>query len=362
MYLIISFPIFILNTIFVFKAAKRLIEVRSFSKYPYRIDIIFLMIMFSLPSSFAAFMMDLFSTLKIRSISVCLIFGLANQLYRLVSILFVAILFHLIGIFSNRFRSETLGKINLVFLFATAFLSIAILFLRATVGSEVRAFSKEFGGINYCSFRRDLSDSIFLRLSHANIVLSFTVSIVLFLYENFFNATKNEQKRNNIIFSYFFMGLNQLAMFLVVHLTQDPLDELWQNIVGNTVYDFTRLRTFFLSLTVLYFEGKARVSLEIYPIKRILQTRELSDLLKTYAKRVKNKKLGSLVVEWEKLQAKRKAKPKRSEEETQAFEKKEKELEKGMELEGFYGFVLADEFLNYALKMQKAGKNELDIN
>ena len=362
MYLFLSFPIFILNAIFAYQATKRLIQARSFSKYPFRIDIIFLMILFSLPSSFGVFVIDLFSAIDARSVPACLIFAIANQLNRFVSVLLIAILVHLIGVFSNKFKSETLEKINFVFLVITAASTLTILFLRVTVGSEIRIFSKEIGSVDYCALRNDTSDLVLLKLSHANIFLSFTVSIVLFIYENFFAKTKNEQKRNNIIFSYFLMGLNQLAVFLALKLTEDPMGSLWQNVKSNIIYDLTRLRTFFLSLIVLYFEGRARVNLELYPIKRILQTKELSELLKTYTKRVKNKKLGSLVSKWENLQCEKKARPKCSTEEIRAFEKEEKTLIKALELEGFYGFVLADEFLDYALRMQRAGKSELDIN
>ena len=278
------------------------------------------------------------------------------------SILLVAILIHLVGVFSNKFKPKTLERINFIFLVVTSTFGCAVSFLRVTVWSEIHFFSKEVGSVNYCSFRPDFFDLGLLGLSNVNIILSLTVSIVLFIYENFFAKAKNEQKRNNIIFSYFLMGVNQLAVFLALNITEDPLDSLWTNVISNIIYDLTRLRTFFFSLIILYFEGRARVSLELYPIKRILKTKELFELLKAYIRRVKNKKLGQLISEWEELQNEKKVAPKESIGENKAFEKKEKNLIKTMELEGFYGFILADEFLDYALKMQRAGKNELDIN
>ena len=362
MYLLFSFPIFILNTFFAYKATKRLIEARSFSKYPYRIDIIFLMILSSLPSSFGTFMIDLFSFTQIRSVPVCLMFAIGNRLVAIGSILLIGILIYLISIFSNKIEPKALEMFGFVFLIITTIITLAIFFLRVTFGSEISIFSKEVGSVDYCSFHGDILDKSLLKLFHINIFLSFSVSIVLFIYENFVAETKSERKRNNIIFSYFLMGLNQLAVFLALKLTEDPMGSLWQNVTSNIIYDLTRLRTFFLSLIVLYFEGRARVSLELYPIKRILRTKELAELLKAYTKRVKNKKLNSLVLEWEELQNEKKGQAKCSTEEIQEFEKKEKKLIKVMELEGFYGFVLADEFLDYVLKIQRAGKSELDIN
>ena len=362
MYLFLSLPIFLLNGIFAYRAKRRLVEARSFSKYPYRIDVILLMLMFSLPSSFGTFVLDLFSFTKTPSSSGCLLFAISHRLNTLGSILLVGILVYLISVFSNRVGPKALEWFGFIFLITTTVLGFTMILSRLVSRSGILVYSKEFGSVDYCFFKSSYLDVFFWNLAHVNISVSFTLSIFLFVYENCFHKTKDEPKRNNIIFSYFLMGLNQVTVYMIIFLIKTPSNILQKNVVHNVVFDVLHLRTFFLSLIVLHFEGPARINLDAYPIGRILRTKELSDLFKTYTKRVKHKKLYYLVLHWEKLQTEKSNKTDSSFEEKRAFENKEKKIIKALELEGFYGFILSNEFLNYALKMERAGKSELDIN
>ena len=353
MYLILSLPIFIINTIFVYKATKRLLEARPFSNYPYRIDTILVMMMYSLPSSFGTVLLDFFSFIKTPNYFVCLVFAISSRLNTLGSVLFIGILVYLVSIFSNRIKPKTIEKFGSTFLTLTTGLSILALVYRVISNSEIHIFSNKLGSVDSCFFKSNLIDDFLWKLAHINITLSFSVSICLFVYENYFLKSKDEPKRNNIIASYFLMGLNQLGVYTLVFLTKGPSPIIRKRFLKNVIFDVTRLRTCFLSLIVLYFEGKARINLDSYPIKRILQTEELLGKLKTYAKRVRNKKMGSLAMRWEEVQREKNKQDKCL---------KENAIIKELELEGFYGFVLADEFLEYVVKIQRAGKSELDIS
>ena len=131
--------------------------------------------------------------------------------------------------------------------------------------------------------------------------LLFRLSIVLFVYENCFRNTKNLPKRNSIIISYFLMGLNQLVMTLIGFSLLNLKGTRYE-VLKNALTDVPRLRTFFLSLIVIWFEGKGTITVDTYTAKKVLTTNELCNLLEVFIERTKNKSLKDLVGKWDRFQ------------------------------------------------------------
>ena len=155
------------------------------------------------------------------------------------------------------------------------------------------------------------------------------------------------------------MGLNQLVMTLIVFSVLNLKDTKYE-FLKNALTDVPRLRTFFVSLIVIWFEGKGIITVDIYTPKKVLTTSELRSLLENFIKRTKNKGLKDLIVEWDEFQAAKKNNEFR--ESAINISDQESKMLKKIELEGFYLFHLSDEFLSYAWRMQNAGKSEIDIN
>ena len=150
------------------------------------------------------------------------------------------------------------------------------------------------------------------------------------------------------------MGLNQLVTVLLGFSIFNLRGTKYEA-VKDMLTDVPRLKTFFLSLIVTWFEGKGKITVDIYTPKKVFTTGELRSLLEAFIKRTKNKPLKDLLVEWNKFRTAKKNNN------VDAL-KQESRLLKKIELEQFYLFHLSDEFLSYAWKMQNVGKSEIDIN
>ena len=109
----LSTPIACLNFYFGFRASKRLVKTRPYSRYPTRIDILFLMIWVNFPTSFSAALIDLFTLLKWKSSFFCYFVGLSKLMQLSGSFLLLGILIYLFGIFTKKIGLESLEKIGL---------------------------------------------------------------------------------------------------------------------------------------------------------------------------------------------------------------------------------------------------------
>ena len=353
-----SIPIAFLNFYFGFKASKRLVKTRPYSRYPTRIDILFLMIWVNFPTSFSAALVDLFTCLGSESIFPCYLLGLAGPMQVNGYFLLLGILVYLFGIFTKKIDLKILEKIGFVVVLISFFIPFFLNIIRLSTASlEIYAIKK--GGINECILRDNFQLTMNMWFSYVNITCCFVFSIILFIYENYFRDTKNLPKRNNIIVSYFLMGLNQLVMTLIGFSVINLKDTKYE-LLKNGLTDIPRLRTFFLSLIVIWFEGKGTITIDIYTPKKVLTTSELRNLLEDFIKRTKNKGLKDLIVGWDEFQAAKKNNEIR--ESAIDISDQESKMLKKIEIEGFYLFHLSDEFLSYAWRMQNAGKSEIDIN
>ena len=354
----LSIPIACLNFYFALKASKRLITTRPYSNYPMRIDILFLMVWVNFPTSFSAALVDFSTLLKSQSILPCYLLGLSGPMQVNGYFLLVGILVYLFGIFTKRIQLKSLEKTGLATV-VTSFIVPFVLNVLRLITANLEIYAIKQGKINDCVLRDDSQLVLNKWFSYGNIVCCFAFSIVLFIFENCFRDTKGLPKRNNIIISYFLMGLNQLVMTLIVFSVLNLKGTKYE-LLKNILTDFPRLRTFFLSLIVIWFEGKGTITVDIYTPKKVLTTNELRKLLEVFIKRTKNKTLKDLLVEWDRFQTAKN----NSEIREGAIDMcvKESTLLKKIELEGFYLFHLSDEFLSYAWKMQNAGKSEIDIN
>ena len=274
------------------------------------------------------------------------------------SILILGILIYLFGIFSKKINLEALEKNGFAVILIGLFIPFIFNTIRVfTAVLEIYAVKK--GTINDCHLKADLQVLINKRFSYINISCCFFFSIVLFIYENYFKNTKNLHKRNNIIISYFLMGLNQLIMVLI-SFSILSLKGTKHEALKNILTDLPRLRGFFLSLIIIWFEGKGKINVNIYTPKKVLTTNELHNLFSDFIWRTKNKSLKDLVVEWDRFQKMKKNKDIKESE--IAIKNQEDKMLKKIELEEFYLFHFSDEFLSYTRRIQKAGKNEMDIN
>ena len=353
-----SIPITLFNFYFGFKASKRLIKARPYSKYPTRMDIIFLMIWVHFPNSFSAALIDFFTLFRLESIFPCYLLGLTRPMQMSGYFLLVGILIYLFGIFTKKITLESLEKIGFGLILTTFFVSFILNVLRVyTADLEIYAMKK--GAINDCLLRDNAQVTINKWFAYMNIACSFAFSIILFVYENYIRDTKNLSKRNNIIISYFLMGLNQLVMVLIGFSILNLKGTKYE-VLKNMLTDFPRLKTFFFSLIVIWFERKGIITVDIYTPKKVLTTSELRDLLEHFIKRTKNKRLKDLIIEWDMFQASKKKSEIR--ESDKDIRDQESRVLKKIELEGFHLFHLSDEFLSYAWRVQNAGKTEIDIN
>ena len=353
-----SIPIAFLNFYFGLKASKRLIKTRPYSRHPTRIDILFLMVWVNFPASFAAALLDFSTLLKLEPVLPCYFLTLCTPMQVNGYFLLLGILIYLFGIFTKSIDLDSLEKMGLVVIAVSFFVPFVLTTIRVST-SNLEFYAREKGAINNCILRNDFQLALNKWFSYTNVVCCFVFSVVLFVYENCFRNTKNLPKRNNIILSYSLMGLNQLFMSLIGFSLLNLTGTKYQ-VLRNALTDVPRLRTFFLSLIVIWFEGKGRITVDIYTPKKVLTTKELHNLLRLFVRRTKNKVLKDLLDEWDKFQTMKKQDEVRGS--AIDTKKKESEILKKIELEGFYLFHLSDEFLSYAWKMQNAGKNEIDIN
>ena len=353
-----SIPISILNFYFGLKASKRLLATRPYSRYPTRIDILFLMIWVNFPTSFATALLDFFALLKSECFFACYLLSLSKLMQMSGCFLLLAILIYLFGIFTKKIELESLEKTGFVLILIAFFVPFVLNMIRLSTAS-LEVFSSKKGTVNDCLLRDDFQIVMNKWFSYVNITCCFVFSVVLFVHENHFRNTKNLPKRNNVIVSYSLMGLNQLIITCMVFSVLSLKDAKYR-LLKNVLIDVSKVRPFFLSLIVIWFEGRGKTTPDIYTPKKVLTTKELRSLLELFVKRTKNKRLKDLVGEWDKFQRMKKNIEIR--ESSIDTNKQELEILKKIEIEGFYLFHLSDEFLSYAWRMQNAGKSEIDIN
>ena len=353
-----SIPIACLNFYFGLRASKRLIKTRPYSRYPTRIDILFLMIWVNFPASFAAALLDFFTLLNLESIFPCYLLTLCTPMQVNGYFLLLGILIYIFGIFTKKIALDSLEKAGFTIIVLSFFIPFVLNMIRLST-SNLEFYAMKKGAINNCILRNNFQLVLNKWFSYANIACCFVFSIILFVYENYFRDTKNLPKRNNIIISYFLMGLNQLIMTLIGFSLLN-LDGTKYQVLRNILTDVPRLRTFFLSLIVIWFEGKGTITIDIYTAKKVLTTSELRNLLEDFIKRTKNKGLKDLISKWDKFQIAKKNNEIR--ESAIDISDQESKMLKKIEIEGFYLFHFSDEFLSYAWRMQNAGKSEIDIN